>query len=254
MARYSPIAPVHILQELLKQKQLSGYLLLLAHDVLAHPDEYQQLESDMYEQNLDTFVIMDNGVIERGAPVELSELLEAANLVDADVVVGPDVIGDLYATRRLMNEQANTIRMDYPIMFIPQGRNEFDLHACCEFYANTYEEIRSEPLTSYWGVPRWIANELGSRRPMIDIIRRYDPYACIHLLGMSKNISDDLMCSQLMGVIGIDSANPLVMAHNNRVMGGADYVHFDRGNYWADAKVSSIMQHNIEWITHAVSS
>lgn len=254
MAKYSPVAPIALLEQLYTQGLLGGYLLFLAHDVLKFPQQYVDLVSDLkikYEDEL--FIIMDNGVIERGAPVGTGELLEAANLVDANVVVAPDMIGDFAGTKKLMMDRGVAlIQRDFHVMLVPQGK---DLAEVCECINWMAEKFPSNGTPQYWGIPRWITNELGSRQGIIIYINIHYPKARIHLLGMSSYLQDDITCTKAQNVIGIDSANPLVMGYNNRRINTPEWpAHMDRGTYWdACTRLNSMTKYNVEWVHSVIS-
>lgn len=254
-AQYSPIAPVHLLKQLDNVGALGPYLLLLAHDVLAHPKEYLELiESQLETHPNELFIIMDNGVIEKGAPVSLNNLLEAADLVEANVVVGPDIVGNLKGTKALMMEQADFIKEDYSLMFIPQGGNFAEIFDCIDWYTERFPEIAHSDAPSYWGIPRWVANELGSRHTIVNDIITYDEQAKIHLLGMSYNLRDDLATCLHPNVMGIDSANPLVLGHRGyRIY--QDSEHYPRENFWDEClEVNADMLHNVRWVQGALNA
>lgn len=253
MPQYSPIAPVHMLQELQDKNLLGNYLLLLAHDVVAHPRKYNDLlfeVRDHYEPD-NVFVIMDNGVVERGAPVPLEELLDAASIVDASCVVLPDVIGDFSATRRLVTSQLCPIANDYPIMCIPQGKNLQEVYDCIDWMAEFLAQNMFKD--TYWGIPRWISNKLRSRRSVVNYINMAYGNK-IHLLGMSEHMGDDFKCLGMKNVMGIDSANPLVLGMNDILMYNTMmYEHLPRDNYWQMPKMKEQMVMNVAWMHDAVS-
>jgi len=193
---------------------------------------------------------MDNGVVENGAPVSLADLLEAASVVEADLVVGPDVIGDFVGTKKLMLEQAHIIKRDYRLMMIPQGKNLQELLECVDWMYSYYPE-----LVRYWGIPRWIANTMDSRQVIINDINQHSGIHHIHLLGMSKDLHDDIACTKMHNVMGIDSANPLVMGYNNRRINTPEWpAHMERGTYWdACVNVNAMMLYNVEWARSVIS-
>jgi hypothetical protein len=246
MPLYSPIAPVRLLRELHYKRLLSNYLLLLAHDVNNHPEEYVKLLSDMDDAfGARLFVILDNGVIENGSPVSLDDLLRAANTVQASVVVAPDVIGDLAETKRLVAEQADKIYQRYPIMLIPQGETFDEVYECINWMSHNVKGVNT-----YWGVPRWMANKFGTRRDIIKAIAAFDSRTRIHLLGMSENQRDDLECALHPQVMGMDSANPLVLGWNGKSM--RDGGHMDRKDYWERATLNPQMCANVKWVHDAL--
>jgi len=246
MAKYSPIAPLPILLQLKERKLLGDYLLLLAHDVCKYPREYEELAFDLGDE---ATIIMDNGTIENGSPVSLAMLMEAASIVNANVVVGPDVVGDFQETQKLMIEQADFIRQDHELMLIPQGDCLEEICECIRWMDERYQT----PTSQWWGIPRWIANEVGSRSGPINYINNYargNAPPKIHLLGMSHDLRDDIECSKTLSVTGIDSANPLVLGYNNRRLNAyKEAAHIPRGTYWDECiEVNEMMAGNVEWL------
>lgn len=250
--RYSPIGPLPILEQLQGQGVLGNYLLLLAHEVLKDPRGYIDL-TDELENTIENpkFIIMDNGVIERGAPVGAGELLEAAHLVEADCVVTPDVIGDAAATKKLIMDQGHLVSRDFLLMRIPQGSCLTDLFACVDWLN---DRLPANGGPSYWGIPRWIANSMGTRTVILNYINTKCPKAKIHLLGMSRKLRDDQKCLKLPNVIGIDSANPIVMGLMGMRMRQGDWTHMDRGNYWECEILHTEALENVEFMHNALRS
>ncbi len=254
MTKYSPVAPVGILEQLHEEAQLDDYLLLLAHDVLEEPRRYTDLLAYWrMVHGEEATVIMDNGTIEKGSPVLLTELLEAASLAEADVVVGPDIVGDFGETKKLMMEQGDTIRESYKMMLIPQGETIEEVCECIRWM----DERFLVPGEQWWGIPRWFANEFGSRQTAINYINNYARgmgTIKIHLLGMSNNIKDDLRCCKTLSVVGIDSANPLVLGYLHESMEDPDRdQHPERGNFWESDNLHPMITDNVKWMHNAVS-
>ncbi len=254
MTEYSPVAPIEVLSELHNRDLLGNYLLLLAHDVNKHPYEYQDLCADIFEKHGAATIIMDNGVIENGAPVSLGDLLMAAETVEANVVVGPDRVGDFDGTKILMMEQGDTIRQDYDMMLIPQGDNLEEICECIRWMDERFPENGSK---RWWGIPRWIANKLGTREGPINYINNYargSGDVRIHLLGMSEHLDDDVQCCKTLSVKGIDSANPLVLGHYNHIINGIGEHHMKRRDFWKATEVNEMMAHNVEWIRDVIGA
>ncbi len=245
--RYSPIAPITILQELQREEVLGNYLLLLAHDVLANEADYVFLMDEMYiPGGVPELIIMDNGVIERGIAVPFDGVIAAADIAMATCVVMPDVLGDFKGTQEAVAAEMGAIRnCDYPIMKVPQGSNFHEIVTCIEWLIS-YMPWGDDK--EYWGIPRWIANNLGTRAQVIEYINRVRKKPMIHLLGMSDDWGDDQYCAQLPNVIGIDSANPLVLALNGHCMWHHGYDHIPRGNYWQETEINDHVLGNIKYV------
>ncbi|MEE8598942.1 MAG: hypothetical protein V3S69_05470, partial [Dehalococcoidales bacterium] len=100
--------------------------------------------------------------------------------------------------------------------------------------------------------PRHITNNLGSRYATVHYINTYIHEPKMHLLGMSKHLDDDLKCTKESNVIGIDSANPLVLGYHGRLINGhGQPAHVERLDYWDTTMLTELMEYNVEW-THSV--
>jgi hypothetical protein len=249
MAKYAPIAPIKLLEDLEEGSQLGNYLLLLAHEVLDHPRRYQALVANVRTQyKRDVFIILDNSTIELGHPMDAHSLLDAARLVRADCIVLPDVVQNFHGTQALIKKALPTLEnKGYGLMKIPQGKNLLELAQCVEWMSTLCVGSKD-----YWAVGRWVTNVFGTR---VDVIRMINDTVCttpqIHLLGMSQNFDDDIHCAFEANVMGIDSANPLVMGQNRRIMGGANtapYEHMERGNYFKERSLLPESVMNIQYI------
>lgn len=264
--RYSPIAPVQLLHELMlmdhknydpesTERALGDYLLVLAHDVLEHPREYEVVMDGVRNRwgTDETFIMVDNGVIELGNALTVGDVIEAAEIVHADVIMTPDVLRDKDATIALINNQMlELIRCKFPLMWIPQGATHQELCSCVDYFR--ISTLARSPI-EYWGIPRWIGSELETRANLIYYIQSTAPSDTevrIHLLGMSKNLQDDLRCLELPDVIGIDSANPLVLGSNGyNLQELVEYdqsIHMDRDDYWYTRWLSDTMLENVRFM------
>jgi hypothetical protein len=235
------------LEQLHDKGQLGNYLLLLAHEVLEHPRGYIDLVDSLENtEESPRFVIMDNGVIETGAALPVIDVVEAANLVEADCIVNPDVLGDFQATQKLVISQSTELRNSgFPLMRIPQGEDLTELIQCVDWMRGYLETPWD---SDYWGVPRWVSNELGTRASLVYYIGMRAPRQSIHLLGMSRNFDDDMFCTTMEGVMGIDSANPLVMGYAGIDLGSGRYRHIKRGNFWQITELRDQVIENVEWM------
>ncbi len=252
-ARYSPIGPLPILWELHHKGILGNYLLLLAHEVLAHPRDYIDLAESLENTKQNPrFIIMDNGVIECGKALTALDVIEAANFVEADCIITPDVLGDFPETQKLVMSQITELRNSgFPLMKVPQGKNFDELIRCAD-WLNEYLPTNS-PDPSLWGIPRWVANQLGTRKGLINYIDSINGLCEMHLLGMSKSLANDALCAQLPNVIGIDSANPIVMGLARLSMRQGEWKHIDRGNYWECKELHTYAAENVEFMHNGLS-
>jgi len=246
MTKYAPVAPIALLTDLHRQGVLGNYHLLLAHDILANEAVYAMLLDEVAAKYPDIHIIVDNSTIELGAPMSPQDVLEAAQIVQADAIVLPDVIMDFEATRRNIGVAMETFKdTPYKLMKVPQGK-DFDEMVACVQWMHTLPG-------SYWGVGRWVANEFGTRRHILDLIIKQNPEAEIHLLGMSKFLDDDIQCAFCQGVVGIDSANPLVVGQRGLQLGTDTLEHLDRGTYFYEMVATAATISNIHYIEETLN-
>ncbi len=261
--RYSPIAPINLLEDMLELEITTGYhtignyLLLLAHDVLNHPMQYEDLVTAIryhYREDNDTFIIMDNSIIELGRAMSAGDVIEAACVVEASCIMTPDAIGGFEETQALVREQAHELmHSNFPLMRVPQGAHYAELVECVNWLAEVLPAPAHIPM--YWGIPRWIATKLGSRKPLANYIGNMDSYVYMHLLGMSDNYSDDIDCIRVPYVMGIDSANPMVMGIDGlNIRVPTQRIHLPRGNYWDSTKLRPLSISNVRFMHNVVGS
>jgi hypothetical protein len=255
MKHYAPVGPIAVLEELYKKGYLARYELVLAHDVIKHPLRYKALFHGKGH-----FIILDNSSVELGHPMSSSLLLDAANYTAANVVALPDFLHDkdktVEAVKLFWKKLSNAERSRYAWMGIPQGRDLDEFEECVIEIC----KILQQP-PRFWGVPRWIANEWGSRAKAVKILqhRLYRPlghdstnHDYIHILGMSNNLADDIRCVRMPYVMGIDSANPIVLGLHGFEIGG-EVVHMDRGDYWDATGVPELSLRNIESMRNLIN-
>lgn len=256
MARYSPIAPIQLLEEMQDNRILGNYLLLLAHDVLKEPVRYENLILGIRnwdDEDDDTFIIMDNSVVELGHAMNADDVVEAASVVEADCIMTPDSLGGFDATVSLIEQQADILETcGFPLMRVPQGASYNEIERCIDWIHDYLPARKGEP--EYWGIPRWISNKFGSRWPTVRYIRSRIPDSQIHLLGMSDWYTDDIQCVKEYGVMGIDSANPLVMGQEGRDMLIHPWQHLARGGYWDSKELSRCAILNVEHMHNVVGA
>jgi queuine/archaeosine tRNA-ribosyltransferase len=209
---------------------IGTYHLLLAHDVAESPNLYR------HALPKDSFVIMDNSIIELGYPVSPDVMHQALNVVHSDVIVLPDVIRDKQQTIELACEYANTYEaylvQGQKFMAVPQGRTLEELQECAW-------ELNQLPGVAFWGVGRFVTQMLGTRKDFLNwlyITMRKDETVherFIHLLGFSDNLYDDIECCKKLGVMGIDSAAPVREGQLGKLMSRHPReAHSPRGKTW----------------------
>lgn len=214
-ARFAPVVPWKIAQQLKDRGALGGYHLLLAHDVIDdakdNPRHYNEVYMDCGTETDPKLIIMDNSVIELGRPVGVDALQRAVEIVGAQVFVLPDELLLKDATVKATLEGLETYRsvresMNCEAMAVPQGSTYDEWVECLEEFAK-YPEIE------WLGIPRNVREKLGrSRVDACDVARLICPDKKLHLLGFSETITDDLKAARDCIVYGIDSAVPIRIA------------------------------------------
>lgn len=221
IARYSPVANVHLMIELCEANLLSGYILLLAHHVMQFPKEHRKLiellRTKMPSSSL--CIILDNSLIELGAAVDIELMTNAAIICQPSFIVLPDALLDKDASIKLYLEAYNSWKPLLNIngnsskyLAVIQGAGFIEMSQCCHtYYAHS---LSNGGLLGALGIPRKYTNIYGSRYEITQIMQeRYD--LPIHLMGFSDNLVDDLQSAAIPGVMGIDSATPLRMGHEH---------------------------------------
>jgi hypothetical protein len=197
MAQFAPVAPLAIHKALAEKGKLGNYHLLLAHNILDDPVAHTQFWAHRGE----AFIIMDNSLIELGRPLDASKVVEAAEMVNAQVVVLPDVLGDSKETLRLIKKDIGKIPRHFIRLGVVQGTT---IEECLKM---TTEMVHLG--VDAISVPRHLTKKLGSRIPLINGIDLMYPSLKMHLLGFSDDILDDMVAAHMPNVWGIDSAVPI---------------------------------------------
>jgi hypothetical protein len=233
MALFAPVAPPQLLLELRAIGDfLPGtYHLLLAHDVLEQPHNYDPEIGFIPPSAL---VILDNSMIELGHPIEPEKLMDAAEIVKPKLIVLPDVRGDFEATVRLSLEMARQYHLptDARWMCVIQGRTYDEMFHC----ASRLKDALGDSL-GCWGIGRTAVEDIGSRVELVKMLAVNFPLKgfygkYIHLLGFSSSIQDDYNALQQWGVLGIDSAVPLRMGQDKKLLSLDQPDPGPRGDFW----------------------
>lgn len=198
--QFAPVCPLPIARQLAKAdpEAFGNYHLVIATEVLKDPLGYHE-----FWAGREGTLIIDNGVIEEGAAVDIRLLAAAATLVRASIVIIPDVIGDAEETIYLAAANSMPLRR-----LLPQGTELMGV-----IQAQTVEEARlcqmafDEQLIDWTAVPKgYRERNVGSRAAMAHSVMAR------HILGFSNtnDIDDDAAAAQVAG--GIDAATPIWMA------------------------------------------
>ncbi|MEK0325884.1 MAG: hypothetical protein QQN63_09290, partial [Nitrosopumilus sp.] len=144
-------------------------------------------------------------------------------------------------------------------VIVAQGKTPEE---CVECVVAIAEEIK--PGDGFMvSIPRALVDVLGSRMPVIEALSKEDPYGemPIHLLGFSSNYHDDIQCARHPNVIGVDSATPIRLAFEGKILPGSNEeidptnrVAYGRENFFEECKsCNSYTVYNIGAVRGAIT-
>jgi len=226
---YAPTAPTHILRQLKEKGWLGRYHLLLAHDVIDHAEEYE----DIFDVQSQYEIILDNGAYELGEPMPAADLHDAAMIVGAKYIALPDKLKDTRATMTLAEEGSRAfLAIDkhppYGMLAIPQGNNLDEFTTCVRALAGLFN-------VKAWGIPRVVGDAIGTRESAIRWVNAYTGNQPIHLLGFTNDFRDDIVCCRIPRVVGIDSTEPIRLGLEGKELNLTKPIApGPRGSFWTD--------------------
>lgn len=234
MHKFAPVVPVDIAAQMKEKGCLGDYHLLLAHDVVLHPNEYEKVyNSDGYNH----FIIMDNSVVELKKPVDLHMVHAACEIVNATCAVMPDHLLDGPATvHSTLTSAAEWQKMSRrKMMVLPQGANVKEWIETAEIFLNHRQ-------FDYIGIPRNVKEKLGwSRVDAVRAVYMMDPLRSrrqYHLFGFSNDLWDDICAltenRDITQLMGIDSNVPIRMGCMEQEIHMRQADPGPRGNWWED--------------------
>lgn len=197
--QFAPVCPLPIARQLAKAdpEAFGNYHLLIASEILKDPLGYHKFWSERNDH-----IIVDNGVIEEGAAVDILLLAAAAMLVNANVVVVPDVVADCDATVELAVRKSMPLRrllpIDTQLMGVVQATTIPEAFVCNYKFDSA--------LIDWVAIPKgYRERNVGKRAEIARDLMAH------HILGFSNtdDIEDDLEAARIAG--GIDAATPIWM-------------------------------------------
>jgi hypothetical protein len=243
MAKFCIVSPPHILVRLQHEGALGIDHLLLAHDVVKHPEDYRHLfgTGPLGHRH----IIMDNSAYELKSSVDFQMVKEAVDIARPTCVVLPDIYLDgartFHGTKDALQQWAEEL-LPYHVdlMCIPQGVNVANWVDCAENLAQLHG-------IKWWGVPRNFRELLKSpRKQAVEILHALDPSKKIHLFGFSNDYVDDMVTCQDPRVCSIDSTTPLRAGS----LGKEFRLQMSlpkRGNWWEEAEWNDLILPNLDY-------
>lgn len=197
-----------------------SYHMVLAQKALLYP-AYARWYYEASKRG--DFIILDNGAAE-GEQLSIDNLMEAANLVQADEIAMPDVLKDSGATVLLHTDKR--IRTLIPAkrrMIIPQGNDADEWLACCELL------IENCPAATI-GIPKHTERFVGGRTKLIESISHRREFN-IHALGCYGDPIGEVWALQVCAsdIRGIDTGAPIAHAQHGELLKGQYTEHRSLG-------------------------
>ena len=255
MTEYAPIAPIDCLLKIQQAGFLGNYLVLLAHEVVAEAEKYEKLI-----ENFSGTIILDNSLIELGEPVDVETMIAAVDITGADYCVLADKLLDMDGTIESSTtalRQWKEFGLNSGYVIVAQGKTVRECLTCVESIVQELEEDDKYIIS----IPRALVNELGSRMPVIEgLIQIGFDDIPIHLLGFSSNYHDDITCTRHPNVMGIDSATPIRLGFEGKVLpissseaDSAAYLQREREDFFKNCKsFNSLTAYNIGMVRGAI--
>lgn len=259
MARFAPVVPLEIAREL-PREDLGSYHLLLAHDVVKHPAEYREVYGHLEgSKEAGSCIIMDNSLVELGHPAPMDMLLEACHALKPHFLVMPDHLGKseetVHASYNFMQEWRKEIdKRPYlraiGLVGVIQGEHPAKFWRTIGLYKN------NEDLVGMVALPRVMVEQFGSRMRVINGINKvFGKSVPIHLLGFSNDILDDICSARMPGIYGIDSAVPVRLGLQGRIIElGCEQDPGPRGKYWDDPFSTMPYRTMQTWKSHVIAN
>lgn len=255
MTQYAPIAPIDCLLKLQAAGFLGNYLVLLAHEVVAEVEKYEKLIREFSGT-----IMMDNSLIELGEPVDVETMMAAIEITGADYAVLPDKLLKMEETIEASTtalRQWQEIGLGTQHVIVAQGVSVDECVFCVQQIIDEMPE--RDPFVI--SVPRALVEILGTRLEVIKALQKNFNNVPIHLLGFSCNYFDDIRCARYEGIMGIDSATPIrlgmegkIMPISNSEVDPADGINTSREIFFKTCKsVNSTIVYNLGAIRGAIT-
>lgn len=231
--KFAPVVPFHIYRNFQIHRYIPATVLLLAHDVIAHKEEYAEVFSEEAWDN--TTIIIDNSVVELKQAVDAEMVFDAAETVAADIVVLPDVLNSgeqtIKATMEVLKEWRWKFR-EYKLMSLIQGSHTEEWLHCLEF---TLAEINPD----WIGIPRCAEDNPAINMHRVELVNIVNMCTNkpIHLFGFSESPHQDLIAAKHSQVYSIDSASPLRLDDSKYLFQNPG----PRGDWWDKCKFDPVM-------------
>jgi len=199
------IPPIDLLEEVPN----TGIHLVLPH-MLKNP-KYR----DFYK-SIAGYKILDNGAAEGVIEADLQKLIDLALEYNFDEVVIPDVMGDMPASRKLIERYSNIDTYGLRLMAVAHADNFFSLLAYTQWLVDI-------PVVNVIGLPRLLGNKLFPTVRLLaaSAINGAKP---VHCLGANNWIAEVEWLASSGKVRSMDTSLPFALGMRNISVDTGPYV------------------------------
>lgn len=202
----APVCGLAAMRQLNEEVVMGEYHLLLAHLILEDQNGWERFFHGIRRlQHRDPFLIMDNSLVELDRPMDILAVIDAAHVVGAQVIVLPDILGNMQKTVALSGQASEAARgqklpAGCQLAGVVQGKSMDQCIACARSLITMGVGMLM--------IPRILTQLLGTRFLITQAIG--DMGRPVHLLGFSNSLLDDIASVRSHPMVsGIDSACPL---------------------------------------------
>lgn len=163
----------------------SPMVMLLTHLVEKYPSYVEEAL-----KHPDTYIILDNSLIELGGALSMERLIDAAKKVYADEIILPDVFMDGKATYESTLKSIEWLKEhkelgSFNLMAVCHGTTEEEFKECFD-KLNSLEEITTIGIPKVMSSMPWVKDK--NRKSLYNIFK--DTHKQIHFLGSWYNLSE----------------------------------------------------------------
>jgi len=198
------ISPTPLLRRYSSQ---SKYHLALAHLILTDIDY-----CDFYREAVDEgdYVIMDNSVVELGAPLGIDDLIKAVNRVGAQELILPDFPAHPPQTFMAAYNMAPIVKNQFPdikLQVVPQWYGSKDPANWMQSHTRMTEELEGDRKVDVIGIPKFLGLDRRFTCQKLNLHRSEQHE--YHLLGTTGNPIEIKELGKYPWIRGVDSKAPV---------------------------------------------
>ena len=204
----------------------TDYHMALTHLILKYP-HYKE-----YYSNISGYIILDNSLIELGGSVDIETVIEAAEMINPNEIVLPDVFLDCAATLKITEKTLNRldklgVSVEYKLQAVAHGKSKDDWQYC-------WNELSKIDEIDCISIPKVTTTVFGHRGDAIKYALKHNLLDKeIHLLGLWDTITElkSYTPKQKKAIRGIDTSFVIHSA-----ISGMSYLRneFDKPDYKID--------------------